>query len=56
MKKTAFYDIHRRFNAKFVEFAGFEMPLFYEGRGYWRRHYGRGVRRAYLTFPIWVGS
>ena len=33
MKKTAFYDIHRRFNAKFVEFAGFEMPLFYEGQG-----------------------
>ena len=33
MNKTAFYDIHRRVNAKFVEFAGFEMPLFYEGQG-----------------------
>ncbi|HWP81472.1 MAG TPA: glycine cleavage system aminomethyltransferase GcvT [Bacteroidota bacterium] len=31
MKRTAFYDIHRSFNAKLVEFAGFEMPVQYSG-------------------------
>ncbi len=33
MKKTPFYDLHKRSNAKFVNFSGFEMPLFYEGQG-----------------------
>ncbi len=28
-KKTRFYEIHRSFNAKLVEFAGFEMPIQY---------------------------
>lgn len=31
MKKTPFYDIHRKHGAKIVEFAGFEMPIQYEG-------------------------
>jgi len=31
MKKTAFNNIHRKYNAKLVEFAGFEMPVQYEG-------------------------
>lgn len=30
-QKTAFYDLHRSFNAKIVDFAGFEMPVQYEG-------------------------
>jgi aminomethyltransferase len=30
-KQTAFYDIHRSYNAKIVDFAGFEMPVQYEG-------------------------
>ncbi len=30
-KKTAFYDIHKSMGAKIVEFAGFEMPIQYEG-------------------------
>jgi aminomethyltransferase len=30
-KKTAFYDIHKSLGAKIVEFAGFEMPIQYEG-------------------------
>ncbi len=33
MKRTPFYDYHRKSKAKFVEFAGYEMPLFYEGQG-----------------------
>jgi aminomethyltransferase len=31
MKHTAFYDIHKSLGAKIVEFAGFQMPVQYEG-------------------------
>jgi aminomethyltransferase len=31
MKKTAFNAIHKKFGAKLVEFAGYEMPVQYEG-------------------------
>jgi glycine cleavage system T protein (aminomethyltransferase) len=31
LKRTAFYDIHKSLGAKLVEFAGFEMPVQYEG-------------------------
>jgi aminomethyltransferase len=31
LKRTAFYDIHKSLGAKLVEFAGFEMPIQYEG-------------------------
>lgn len=31
MKKTGFNNIHKKFGAKLVEFAGFEMPIQYEG-------------------------
>ncbi|MCC6866450.1 MAG: glycine cleavage system aminomethyltransferase GcvT [Ignavibacteria bacterium] len=30
-KKTAFYDLHKSYNAKIVDFAGFEMPVQYDG-------------------------
>ncbi len=30
-KRTPFYDIHQRFGAKIVDFAGFEMPVQYTG-------------------------
>ncbi|HJY63646.1 MAG TPA: glycine cleavage system aminomethyltransferase GcvT, partial [Ignavibacteria bacterium] len=31
IKKTAFYNIHKSLGGKIVEFAGFEMPVQYEG-------------------------
>jgi len=31
LKKTAFYNIHKSLGGKLVEFAGFEMPVQYEG-------------------------
>lgn len=31
MKKTNFNNVHRNFKAKLVEFAGFEMPVYYSG-------------------------
>ena len=30
-KKTAFYNIHKSLGGKIVDFAGFEMPVQYEG-------------------------
>ena len=30
IKKTALYNLHKSHNAKFVEFAGYEMPIQYE--------------------------
>jgi aminomethyltransferase len=30
MKKTSFFEMHKKLNAKIVEFAGFEMPIQYE--------------------------
>lgn len=31
MKKTAFNEMHKKYGAKLVEFAGYEMPIQYEG-------------------------
>jgi aminomethyltransferase len=31
LKRTAFYDIHKALGAKIVDFAGYEMPVQYEG-------------------------
>ena len=30
MNKTALYNLHKKFNAKFVSFAGYEMPIQYK--------------------------
>ncbi|MCX7973670.1 MAG: glycine cleavage system aminomethyltransferase GcvT, partial [Candidatus Aminicenantes bacterium] len=31
MKRTRFYEAHRRLQAKFIEFFGWEMPIEYSG-------------------------
>ena len=48
LKKTAFYDIHRRLGAKIVAFAGFEMPVQYSGILDEHRH----VRTAVGVFDV----
>ena len=30
MNKTDLYNLHKKFNAKFVPFAGYEMPIQYK--------------------------
>ena len=30
MKKTPLYNLHQKYGAKFVQFAGYEMPIQYE--------------------------
>ena len=37
-KKTALYDIHSKLGAKFVSFAGWEMPIYYAGSGILKEH------------------
>jgi aminomethyltransferase len=48
LKKTAFYDIHRSLGAKIVEFAGYEMPVQYEGV----LHEHKRVREAVGVFDV----
>ncbi len=48
IKKTPFYDRHVAFHAKIVEFAGFEMPVSYEGINAEHLH----VRQALGVFDV----
>lgn len=54
MKHTAFSALHEAFGAKMVEFAGFYMPVQYEGL--LTEH--ETVRKAVgvLTYHTWVNS
>ncbi|MBI3359295.1 MAG: glycine cleavage system aminomethyltransferase GcvT [Nitrospirae bacterium] len=38
IKKTALYDLHLKLGAKFVSFAGWEMPIHYAGSGILKEH------------------
>ena len=38
VKRTALYDLHIRHHAKMVEFAGYEMPIQYQGMGVMAEH------------------
>jgi aminomethyltransferase len=48
LKRTAFFDQHRQAGAKIIEFAGFEMPLHYQG--VIQEH--RRVRKAVGVFDV----
>ena len=49
MKKTALYDKHVALGAKMVEFAGFQMPVSYEGIQL--EHKAVPVSYTHLTLP-----
>ncbi len=49
-KKTALYDLHAKLGAKFVPFAGFEMPIHYTGSGILKEH--QAVRADVGLFDI----
>ena len=38
LKKTAFYDLHKEIGGKMVPFAGYELPVQYEGLGVMKEH------------------
>ncbi|MCC6712718.1 MAG: glycine cleavage system protein T, partial [Candidatus Dadabacteria bacterium] len=48
MSRTALYEIHKKLGAKIVEFAGWEMPLQYEGI----REEHRAVRSSAGLFDV----
>jgi aminomethyltransferase len=50
LKHTHLYEFHRRHGAHLVPFAGWEMPLYYEGKGILAEH--RAVREGVGLFDV----
>ena len=51
MEKTALYNLHKNLGAKFVAFAGYEMPIQYKD-GIVKEHIStRPVSYTHLTLP-----
>ena len=53
MKKTPLYNLHQKYGAKFVQFAGYDMPIQYE-TGIVKEHILHEMRQEYLTYLTWV--
>ena len=53
VQKTALYDIHKNLGAKFVSFAGYEMPIQYKD-GIVKEHLATRQQAGFLTYHIWV--
>ena len=53
IKKTSLYQLHKNNNAKFVEFAGYEMPIQYD-RGIIEEHKFTREYSGILMYPIWA--
>ena len=53
IKKTSLNKLHQSNNAKFVEFAGYEMPIQYS-KGIIEEHKFTRSNSEYLMFLIWV--
>ena len=52
-KKTSLYQLHQDCNAKFVEFAGYHMPIQYS-EGIVEEHKFTRNHSGILMFHIWV--
>ena len=52
-KKTALYSLHVKHGAKFVTFAGYEMPIQYTD-GIINEHKFTREKAEFLMFRIWV--
>lgn len=50
MKRTALFDLHKRFNAKMAPFAGYEMPIQYPAMGVLKEHFH--TRKAAGLFDV----
>ena len=53
VQKTALYDTHKNLGAKFVSFAGYEMPIQYRD-GIVKEHLTTRQQAGFLTSRIWV--
>ena len=51
--KTALYNLHQKHGAKFVPFAGYEMPIQYP-EGIIEEHKYTEKMQVFLMFLIWV--
>ena len=52
MEKTALYNFHKNLGAKFVAFAGYEMPIQYKD-GIVKEHISTRQTQVFLTSLIW---
>ena len=52
MKKTKFYELHKKAGAKIVEFAGYEMPVQYSS--IIAEHKQSAIRLECLMFLTWA--
>ena len=52
VQKTALYNYHKDLGAKFVSFAGYEMPIQYKD-GIVKEHISTRSYAGFLTFLIW---
>ena len=52
VQKTALYDLHKSLGAKFVPFAGYEMPIQYKD-GIVKEHISTGLMQVFSMFHIW---
>jgi aminomethyltransferase len=53
IKKTSLYQLHQDNKAKFVEFAGYQMPIQYS-EGIVEEHKFTRIILVFLMFLIWV--
>ena len=53
IKKTSLHNLHQQYNAKFVEFAGYEMPIQYK-EGIVEEHKLLEIIVVFLMYLIWV--
>ena len=51
-QKTALYDVHKSLGAKFVPFAGYEMPIQYKD-GIVKEHISTRTAAVFLTYLTW---
>ena len=52
IQKTALYNYHKNLGAKFVPFAGYEMPIQYKD-GIVKEHISTRTHAGFLTSPTW---
>ena len=52
VQKTALYDLHKSLGAKFVPFAGYEMPIQYRD-GIVKEHISTRTHAGFLMYHTW---
>lgn len=53
-KKTPLYETHVKYGGQIVEFAGYELPVQYEGHGLIKEHTAVRTAAGLLTYRTWA--